>query len=233
MIDQQAADIRAVIDEVAACGVFGLSVGGIVTLNAVKATDTVAKIALYEPPLSIAGSSPVEWIGRFDREIAAGNPTGALITAMRGMKVDPIMSRVPHAAAPLLRLLFRAQHAVPGEVPVLDLVPTLHQDIQIINETADAVQDYSAIGADVLLLGGSKSPAYLARSLDALQAALSNPRRITLSGLDHQAPVDKPDKIAPILREFFSETPLTARQAGRAVTGLCAEWSTIVKRPDS
>jgi pimeloyl-ACP methyl ester carboxylesterase len=207
VIDQQAADIRAVIDEVAARGVFGLSVGAIVTLNAVQAMETVGKIALYEPPLSIAGSSPVEWIGRFDREMAAGNPAGALITAMHGMKVDAIMSRIPHAAAPLLRILFRAEHTAPGDVPVLDLVPTLHHDIQIIKETADTVSDYSSIRADVLLLGGSKSPAYLARSLDALQAALPNPRRITLSGLDHQAPVDKPDKIAPILRDFFTEIP--------------------------
>ena len=206
VIDQEAADIRVVIDEVAARGVFGLSVGAIVTLNAVRPTDTVAKIALYEPPLSVAGSSPVEWLGRFDREIAAGDPARALMTATHGMKVDRTMSRIPHAAAPLLRLLFRAQSAAPGEVPVLDLVPTLHNDIQIIKETADTVSDYSAVHADVLLLGGSKSPSYLARSLDALEAALPNAHRMTLSGLDHQAPVDKPAKIAPILRDFFTDT---------------------------
>src|SRR6202000_2841680 len=77
VIDQEAADIRVLIDEVAARGVFGLSVGAIVTLNAVRPTDTVAKIALYEPPLSVAGSSPVEWLGRFGREIPPRGPRGA------------------------------------------------------------------------------------------------------------------------------------------------------------
>lgn len=204
VIDQEAADIRAVINEVGARRVFGLSVGAIVTLSAVNGMDTVAKIALYEPPLSIAGSSPVEWIDRFDREIAADNPAGALITAMRGMKVDPIMSRVPHAVAPLLRLLSRAQHTGPDEIPVLDLVPTLHHDIQIVTETADTAEHYSTIRGDVLLIGASKSPAYLARSLDALQAALPNQRRVSLPGLGHQGPVDKPEAVATVLRRFFT-----------------------------
>jgi pimeloyl-ACP methyl ester carboxylesterase len=73
----------------------------------------------------------------------------------------------------------------------------------IIEETADRVGDYASVQADVLLIGGEKSPAFLARSLDALETVLPNCRRINLPGLGHQAAVDQPDRVAAVLRECF------------------------------
>ena len=57
--------------------------------------------------------------------------------------------------------------------------------MMIVQETADSMEDYKSVGADVLLLGGSKSPLFLKTSLDALEGELQSVRRKTLDGLDH------------------------------------------------
>jgi pimeloyl-ACP methyl ester carboxylesterase len=203
IVDREASDIRAVIAEVGAHDLFGLSSGAIVSLNAVLGTTTVTRLALYEPPLSVDGSTPLGWTGRYEREIAAGKTSSALITVMRGLRTDRIMSRVPHTAAPLMDWMLRRERPEPGEVAIRDLVPTFHYDIAIIEETADRVADYASVQADTLLIGGEKSPSFLAHSLDALETVLPNCRRITLPGVGHNAAVDQPDRVAAVLREFF------------------------------
>lgn len=203
IVDREAADLRAVIAEVGAHDLFGLSSGALVSLNAVLGTASVTRLALYEPPLSVDGSTPLAYMERYDREIAAGKTASALITVMRGTHIDRIMSRIPHAAAPLIEWMLRRVRPEPGDVAIRDLVPTWHYDIAIIEETADRVSDYASVQSDVLLVGGERSPAFLAHSLDALEGALPNRRRLTLAGVGHNAAVDQPDRVAAVLREFF------------------------------
>ncbi|MEU9823226.1 hypothetical protein ACIGG9_28420 [Pseudonocardia alni] len=93
--------------------------------------------SLHEPPLSIGGSVPTVWTVRYDREISGGRTAAALLTAVRGLHVDPVMSRIPHVAAPLLELLLRRERTALGDVRVLDLVPTSRYDVAIDGETAD------------------------------------------------------------------------------------------------
>jgi len=204
VVDREGADVRAVIAEVGAHDLFGLSTGALVSLNAVLGTTSVTRLALYEPPLSVYGSMPLEWLERYEREIAAGKTSSALITVMRGLRTDRAMSRVPHAVAPLMDWMLRRERPEPGDVAIRDLVPTFHYDMAIIEETADRAGDYASVQADVLLIGGGKSPAFLAHSLDALEAVLHNCHRMTLPGLGHQAAVDQPDRVAAVLREFFN-----------------------------
>ncbi len=45
-----------------------------------------------------------------------------------------------------------------GDVTMRMLAPTLHYDFQLIAEMAETLERFSAVRADVLLLGGSKSP---------------------------------------------------------------------------
>jgi pimeloyl-ACP methyl ester carboxylesterase len=66
----------------AATRIFGLSSGALVTLRTALETPSLERIALYEPPLSVAGSAPFGWIPRHQREIAAGRTVSALVTAL-------------------------------------------------------------------------------------------------------------------------------------------------------
>jgi len=54
-------------------------------------------------------------------------------------------------------------------VPLSALVPTMHYDAQLVLQSEGRLSDYRAIAVPVLLLGGSDSPTYLQRTLDALE----------------------------------------------------------------
>src|SRR2546428_809577 len=75
-------------------------------------------------------------------------------------------------------------------------------------EMEGALERFKAIRADVLLLGGSKSPAYLKAGLDALEKVLPHATRVELVGLGHGATGNpdrggRPERVAAVLRQFF------------------------------
>jgi hypothetical protein len=109
---------------------------------------------------------------------------------------------------PVLALATRFVDNPKGDdVPTKALVPTQHYDMVIVGETADTMEDYKSIGADVLLLGGSKSPVFLKTSLDALELELPSVRRKTMDGLDHLSAANdgKPEVVAVELQQFFTD----------------------------
>lgn len=70
---------------------------------------------------------------------------------------------------------------------------------------ADTAKDYAALDTQVLLLGGTKSPAYLRVALDELAAVLPQARRISFPGLGHSGAEDGagPQRVGAALRDFF------------------------------
>jgi hypothetical protein len=91
------------------------------------------------------------------------------------------------------------------------LAPTLHYDFQLVIEMDGALAGFRAVRTDVLLLGGSKSPAYLRASVDALEKVLPQARRVEFPGLGHEALGNadrrgKPERVAQELRRFFRQT---------------------------
>jgi pimeloyl-ACP methyl ester carboxylesterase len=207
-IAREVEDMQALVAATGATRIFGLSSGALVSLRTALATPALTKVALYEPPLSVDGSAPVDWGPRVDRELAAGKTIPALITALKGMGTEPMFARIPRfVLTPAFSLAMRAQRTVPeGDIPIPDLVPTIRFDRQLLLELADTAPDYAAITARVLLLGGSKSPAYLHTALDALSSVLPNATRTTFPGLDHSGPDDNgnPPRVAEALREFYA-----------------------------
>ncbi|WP_433219206.1 alpha/beta fold hydrolase [Dactylosporangium sp. CS-047395] len=206
-IAREVEDLRALLAATGAEFVFGLSVGGLIALRTALVTPALRRLAVYEPPLSINGSIPMDWLPRYDRELAAGHRASALITAMRGLPVEPIFHRVPRAAlTPLLALGLRAQKAGPDETTIAELIPTQGHDVRLAEELADTVPDYAAVRARVLLLGGTRGPSFFEPALAALAATLPDARRITFPGLTHEGPEDDghPLVVAPALREFFT-----------------------------
>src|SRR5664280_873872 len=97
----------------------------------------------------------------------------------------------------------------PGEdgeaVPLSALVPTMHYDAQLVLQSEGRLPDYRVIAVPVLLLGGSNSPTYLQRTLDALETTLPRVCRVELLGVGHLTPdnTGKPERVAVELRRFF------------------------------
>lgn len=213
-IQKEVEDMDALLTKTGAHYVFGVSSGGIIWLQAALSLPTVHKAAIYEPPLLINGSLPIAWLTRFEREITRGRVASALITAMKGTQMGPpIFNIIPR---PLLELL--TNMAMKNEdkkankdydVTMRMLAPTLHYDFQPVIEMADKLESFKAIRAEVLLLGGSKSPAYLKVALDALEKVLPHVTRIEFPGLGHGGSGNtnrggKPERVAEELRRFFA-----------------------------
>jgi len=248
-LTSESQDLDALLVHTGSEFVFGLSSGALICLDAALSLHRVRQLALYEPPLSVNHSTPVDWLPRFDREIAEGKVGSAMITATRGTRtapalirwtprflLDPLLDMAARRSAaqpggdptpeshsmsprrrPVLRVLlwpirrFAASKTAPssGEeetaVPLSALVPTMHYDAQLVLQSEGRLPHYRAIAVPVLLLGGSDSPIYLQRTLDALETTLPRARRVELPGVGHLAPdnTGEPERVAGELRRFF------------------------------
>jgi pimeloyl-ACP methyl ester carboxylesterase len=211
-IARQIEDLEAVIAATGARALIGISSGALVALEAARALPDLDRVVLFEPPLSIDGSLAMDWLDRFDAEIAAGRTAAALVTGMLAAEMGPPwMLKLPR---PVLELMTSAMLSVEKRRPPANgaafgsLAPTLHTDGRILADMDGPLARFAGVRADVLLIGGSASPAYLRRVLDALATVLPHARRVQLAGLDHGAAGNRdqrghPEVVAAELRPFL------------------------------
>ena len=203
-------DLSALLDATAARCVFGLSAGAVIAIETALTRPQIARLALYEPPLSFNGVQHASWVPRYERELQAGKLGSALITVMKGTADRTAFRYVPRfvLAAPLDFAIRRtAGRPVPeGEVSPRDLIATVHYDAMTVMDAAGPLERFAALGCAVLLLGGSRSAQNLTASLDGLSAVLPGARRVTLPGAGHTAADNRhqPAVVAAELRTFFA-----------------------------
>jgi pimeloyl-ACP methyl ester carboxylesterase len=212
-IDQEVEDLDALLTATGARKVFGVSSGAIICLQAALTLPAIHKAAIYEPPFFRDLASPRAALTRFDAEMAQGKVAAALVTAMRGAQMGPpIFNAMPRWLAERLTSGFMASEArkdLGGYVSMRELAPTMHYDFRLVADINARLETFEAIRADVLLLGGSKSPAYLKTALDDLERVLPAARRVEFPGLDHAASWNRdrggrPEPVAQELRRFFA-----------------------------
>ncbi|MDN3354399.1 alpha/beta hydrolase [Actinomadura sp. DC4] len=208
-VTREVEDVQALVAATGASKIFGLSSGALVTLRTALTTPALDRIALYEPPLLADDSELRGWQPRYEREVAAGRLAAALVTVLKGLRAEPMFNRIPRfLLVPLLTIGMRLQRPPSGDdVPIRDLIPTERYDLRIVGEMAGTAEDYRALRAEVLLLGGSKSPAYLTTAVERLATVLPHARRLTLTGLGHSGPENDgdPAAVARALHGFFAE----------------------------
>jgi pimeloyl-ACP methyl ester carboxylesterase len=201
-------DMQALIAKTGAKDIFALSAGALVTLRTALETSALQRIALYEPPFSINGSTPTQWVARYDNELASGNTANALVSGMQGLATVPIFTKIPRfLLVPGLSLVMALQgKGTEDDVAIRSLVPTWKHDMDIIDEMSGTLNDYRNLSAKVLLAGGTKSPRWLQVSLEGLARVIPHVERVTFPGLGHDGPEDdaNPEVVAKTLREFFT-----------------------------
>jgi pimeloyl-ACP methyl ester carboxylesterase len=211
-IDQEVEDLEALLRATGARNMFGVSSGGIICLQAAVTLPAIDKAAIFEPPFFKDDALPTALLARFDAEMAEGKVAAALITAMRGAQMGPpIFNAMPRWLAERLTSGFMASEAKKdsgGYVSMRDLAPTMHYDFQLVADVSRRIESFAAVRAEVLLLGGRKSPAYLKTALDDLERVLPAARRVEFAGLDHAASWNRerggrPEPVAQELRRFF------------------------------
>lgn len=214
-IQKEVEDLDALLTKTGVHNVFGLSSGAMIALQAARTLPAIHKLAIFEPPFFLNGSLPTALVARYEREMAEGKTAAALITGMKaGQMGPPIMNVMPRWLLEQLTNGMMKSEEKKGSgdyVPMRALASTLHNDFQLVTEMSDTLESFGAIRAEVLLLGGSKSPAYLKHAVDALAKVLPHATRIEFSGLGHGAAWNtdrggKPKRVAQELRRFFAES---------------------------
>lgn len=206
-------DLNALLGKTGAHNVFGVSAGGIICLKAALSLPAIHKLAIYEPPLFTNSAAPTAMMARFDEEMGQGKVAAALTTAMKG---TPLMSET-FSAMPRWLLEFMTNRMMSFEekkgprdyATFRELAPTLHHDGQVIIEMSGKQESLRDIRAEVLLLGGSRSTAFLKAGLDSVAEVLPHARRVELPGLNHSGSWNtdrrgKPVPVAQELRRFFA-----------------------------
>jgi pimeloyl-ACP methyl ester carboxylesterase len=216
-LQREVEDLDAILKKTGAHYLFGGSSGGLIALQASFTLSSIYKIATYEP-LVYANKSEMdnfnEIVQQFDKQLAEGEITKAMITAMGvNTKVDPdqkspIIFSLPSIIwRPIFAYILAAdERNVKGDdVTLKELMPTLKFDIQLVNETEGKLENFKNVSAEVLLLNGSKSPLFLKNSTEALNKVLPHATQKELDGLDHDSAQNygKPEIIAKEIKKFF------------------------------
>lgn len=212
-LQQEVDDLEAVLAHTGAHYVFGISAGGIICLQAALSNPAIHKAAIYEPPISLPRSYAKTILTQVDEELAEENLTAALVTGMKAAQMGPpIFNAMPRwllEGMTNMMLTREDKKAKPDDITFRKLAPTLHYEFQLVFEVSENLDRFQQIPGDVLLLGGSKSPAYLRTSMDMLASLLPDAKRVEFAGLNHGGSGNakqrgKPEILANELRSFFS-----------------------------
>ena len=204
--------MATLLETTGATNLWGLSSGACIALHAARTMPTIKKVGIFEPPLLPDRGAAQAVLRKFDDEMARGAVGDAMVTAMRGAEMGPGWFRaLPKALTGRLTMLGMAQEAKKPQGPyptMRELSSTLHAEFAIVAESSGRLDDYRSIRADVQLMGGSRSPAFLKRALRDLAVVLPAARRVELAGLDHAASWNRdvrgnPSPVAEELRQFF------------------------------
>lgn len=200
-IAKECEDVLALQRETGASLLVGHSYGGLVALEVARGNRELAKIAVYEPGVSIGGSLPVDWMPRYEKELAEGRRVDALVDFTLADAPPPI-NRTPRRLMKLVMLLMLVK---PEYRRMLGLLPQNLREWREIARLDSSYHNCREIPADVLLMYGGRSNSR-AVDLCAARLPLSVPRCRTRAfpkldhfGIERTAPAE----VAAAVGDFF------------------------------
>ena len=217
-IQKEVEDLEALLAKTASHSVFGVSSGAVICLTAGLSLPGIDRIVAYEPPISNPKAKADAALKRYDSEMADGRVAAALITAMKAAEMGPAamraMPRLLLERMVNMQIKKQESQGKQGGADMRVLAGTLHYDLTVVAEMSGRLEEYSNIRSDVLLLGGSESPAYLKAGLASLEKILPRAKRIEFPGLDHGGSSDpspfnkkcKPELVAQEIRKHLFQS---------------------------
>ena len=181
--------------------VVGHSSGAVVALEAMaRAPAAFAGAVLFEPPVATGPPDPsgAAALARAQAAVADGKPGKAGQIFVRDIVGMPALSALSLRAIVVVMPRLRA------------LVPQQITDLDGVGLRLDA---YAQISTPTVLLGAERSPAHLARSLDALAAVMPNAEKIVLPRRDHQAQQKAPGEVADVIQALARRVIPAARSS--------------------
>ena len=222
-------DVQAVLRATSATYVFGMSSGAAVALEAARRLDGIERVALFEPPFyppypaGTAASDEQagevaeagkpfshEGVRRLHAAIERGDYPSALLDALFTAQTAPAF--LPRIPRPLARMLASAllavdshRHRASPASTLRELLPGVRFDFDVAAALDGKMADFGTVRQPVLLLSGTRSPAWFGVGIRRLQRVLPDARHVQLDGLAHDGPWNdgKPEVVAEALKAFF------------------------------
>ena len=209
-ITRDVEDVDAVMAYAGAEFLYGLSSGAMITLESARTLPRVARAAVYEPPF-YPGGMALDKIVLFNQEVGRNDLASALVTAGRlvGLAPPPIRILPKPVARLLTGLVIRQDARSHGEyAPLTELIPSMRYDFNVVGGMDGKMPLAREIRKPMLVLSGTKSPAYLRQSAAQLLRNLPEGRHIEFNGLDHSGSWNKerggnPGPVAEAMMQFF------------------------------
>lgn len=177
-IEREFEDVAAVLASTEGpAHLLGHSYGAVCALEALRLTDRVAKVVLYEPPLPLPGHDaffPADLAQRLERLLAAGERSGVVETFMREVvrMSDREIEGMRRTSTWNARLALA--HTIPREVGVA-------------SSYQFRAEGFAQVRVPTLFLVGSRSPAYLHTVVATARAAVAGSQVESLLGQGHVA----------------------------------------------
>jgi pimeloyl-ACP methyl ester carboxylesterase len=190
-VEREVEDLDALIKESGGSAfVFGMSSGGVLSLEAAERGLTIKKLALYEPPFNAGDDNARQATERYTRQLTA------LLT--EGRRGDAVALTMTTWGAPAEAIAGMRQTPV---WPLFESVaPTLAYDNAIMGDGSVPTEQLASITVPTLVIDGGASPSFMQNATQAVAHALPNAQRRTLEGQTHDV---APEALAPVLVEFF------------------------------
>ncbi len=191
-VAREVEDLAALVEEAGGeAGVYGVSSGGVLALEAARSGVNITKLAVYEPPfVAEAGSPPPpDHAEQLTNLIASGRRGDAVAFFMTKIIGQPEEMVVGMRTMPMWPAFEAIAH-------------TLAYDDAVMGDYTLPRERVKEVATPTLVIGGEESDPRLGHAARALAAELPNAEHRTLAGQTHDV---APDAIAPVLREYFGD----------------------------
>jgi len=212
-IRQAVADLAAILQHTGAQFVFGHSAGAMIALETML-QHPVNGLAIYEPPVSVNGSFPLNWLPAFEKLLLQGRRKRAMAVELKGLNVVEGMGNMPLWLITLLiRVLCLAESNKQKGTRMLDLLDTLPADIRMVQALDGQADRYRALQLPILMMAGAKSPVYFRSGLQVLSGVIPAAQTRIFEGFDHYSPEEQVQELAHALGQFFNSAAVKTSPA--------------------
>jgi pimeloyl-ACP methyl ester carboxylesterase len=201
-VDDEVADLAAVLLRTGARSVLGHSYGGLVALRAALELP-LDNVVLYEGAVNVDGVLPPVDVPRMRGYVEAGDVARAI--AVMGGDANP--SR-PGSAARLA--MVRAFLLTPIGRRMGELMPTTLRETEEVAAHSSPASDYAGITARTLLARGARGPAHYRTVNERLAAAIPGARTRVLPRSSHNAPCVARPRFVRMVADFLTGAPVPA-----------------------
>lgn len=202
-IKKEIEDLVALSAATGATYFYGHSFGGVISLQA-TAYCKVEKLVVYEPPISINGSIPDDWLPKFEKAISENKKSKAMAIFLHALP-PPDVAGFPMCALWLLANAVKfMERGKNRESRMLNLLYTIPADMKIVKQLETKVEQYTKIKTPILLMGGTKSQNFFQQSVKLLEQIIPTSQLKMFEGFDHYSPEENVKDISRSLLQFYT-----------------------------